>query len=164
MSRISGLVFLFVMISCGGQDSSDKKDGIADSDHRIFVTSLTFTGNMGGVDAADTLCSQAANSAGLERTYKAILSTSAIDAEVRLNITGGIYMFTDSSTPVLIAASGIDLWGTDSDPLKNAINRTEQYSIVNDNIWTGTNSEGGTFSTQNCNNWGREISIPNWFD
>lgn len=153
MKNKSLLISLFIIVSCGVQDSSDQKDGIADSDHRIFVTGATYNGALGGIAGADNLCMQAAQSIDLEREYRAILSTSSSDASSRLNITGGVYLFTSSSTRILVAASGIDLWGTSLDPLKNEINRSEQYALINDKVWTGTNSEGGDLPTDTCGDW-----------
>lgn len=153
MRKILMLTFFAGLVSCGVQDSSEQEDGISDSDHRIFVTGAVFNGAMGGLAGADTLCKQAAEGAGLTRQYRAILSNSTDDAEKRLNITGGVYMFTNSSTRTLIAASGIDLWGTNIDPLKNEINRSEQYAIITDSVWTGTGNEGGQIAGNTCNDW-----------
>lgn len=144
---------LIVTVSCGVQDSSDQIDGISDSDHRVFVTSVSYNGDLGGLAGADAECKQVAQSAGLGRNYKAILSSNSEDAEIRLNITGGVYLFTGSSTRVLVASSGIDLWGTSLGNLKSAINRDENYLLVSDKVWSGTNSEGGDFPTDNCGNW-----------
>lgn len=146
-------VFLILIVSCGVQEGGDQKDGISDSDHRVFVTSSTYNGNLGGFAGADSRCKEAADNSGLERTYKAIVSTSTSDAEVRLNITGGVYMFTNSSTRVLIASSGVDLWGATTVDLLNSINISEIYSSIISDVWTGTNSEGGQMATDTCSDW-----------
>src|SRR5262249_42934796 len=41
---------------------------------RVFVTSTTHDGNLGGLDGADAICASLAANAGLSGTYKAWLS------------------------------------------------------------------------------------------
>ena len=163
IKRSIQIFFLSLLVACGVQDSSNQKDGIADGDHRIFVTMTQYDGNLGGLSGADSYCSQAASSAGLERTYRAILSTDTVAAESRLNITGAVYIFSDDSTRSLVAASGIDFWGTDTENLRNTISISELYTVVSSNVWTGTTSEGGTMGTQNCNEWQSSSSGQNSF-
>lgn len=158
MKKFLFLVSFYVLVSCGVQDSSEDRDGISDADHRVFVTAMAFNGNMGGTTGADSYCMQAAAGANLERDYRAIIGDDTNSAESRLNITGAIYMYTNSATRELIAASGIDFWNTGLDFLKNSINKTEVYTTVNSNVWTGTTSEGGTTATQNCNEWQSSLS------
>lgn len=150
-------VSLIILTACGVNDSKDQQDGISNSDHRIFVTSISFNGALGGLVGADAECAQAAANVGLKKSYKAILSSSTEDAEIRLNITGGVYLFTDSSTRVLVATSGIDLWGTNIENLKNSINRDESYLLVNEKVWSGTSSEGGHMVTDSCSDWSSTI-------
>lgn len=152
MKRLSTISLLLIMTACGVQDSSDLKDGIADSDHRIFVTSASFTGSLNGLSGADQKCQDAKSSAGLERNYKAIVSVTGSEAKSRLNITGSIFMFTDDSTRELIAANGVDLWDTGNEDLINSVNRSEGYLTISDTVWTGTNNDG-SLAFETCNNW-----------
>jgi hypothetical protein len=55
----------------------------------MFVTSATFTGNLGGLTGADATCATAASAAGLPGTFVAWLSTSSVDAISRLGTARG---------------------------------------------------------------------------
>ena len=163
MKNVFHLSMLLMMVACGVQDSSGQKDGIADGDHRIFATMTVFDGNLGGLEGADAHCSSAAAKAGLTRDYNAILSTDTRSAESRLNITGTVYMFTDESTRVLVAASGIDFWNTNSQSLRSAITKSEIYTNVTSKVWTGTTLEGDVMPSQNCNEWQSSSSTQSSF-
>jgi hypothetical protein len=148
------LIILFTVVSCGVADSGDVTtiDGIIDSEHRIFVTSSTYSGNLGGVSGADDKCRQVAINAGLVRTYKAIISTSSSDASNRLLISGNIYVVTGADSRTLVANSGTDLWNTDSVNLNTTVNVDENYSVVAVTPWTGTTASGGA-GTDLCSDW-----------
>ncbi len=147
------LLSTFFLIACGVSDSSDEADGISSSDHRIFVTSNSFNGSLGGISGADDKCLLAARAAGLERTYRAILSTASSNAEERLNITGNVFVFTDSETPQLVAPSGVALWGTRLSSLNGAINRDEFFNLSAVSVWTGTGIEGDFIAGNTCSDW-----------
>lgn len=67
------------LTACGGSSDSDSDSNNADR-HRIFVTSTTYTGNLGGVVGADIVCTNVATGAGIPGSYKAVLSSSTEDA------------------------------------------------------------------------------------
>ncbi len=50
--------------------------GVPGDFRRVFVTSTTYSGNLGGLSGADAKCQTRAQAAGLSGTYKAWLSTS----------------------------------------------------------------------------------------
>jgi hypothetical protein len=55
----------------------------------MFVTSTTYTGNLGGLAGADAICRERANAGGRAGTYKAWLSTSTVNANTRLGTASG---------------------------------------------------------------------------
>lgn len=152
MKQLLFLSTLF-LVACGSPDGGDEIDGINSSDHRIFVTSSSFNGNLGGLSGANSLCNTAARGAGLSLNYSAILSTSSSDAETRLNITGNVFIFTDETTPQLVASSGVALWEANFNSLNSAVNRDELFNIVTANAWTGTGVEGRFIAGNGCDNW-----------
>lgn len=148
------LSLILTLISCGkAEGEGTQSDGLADSDHRVFATSSSYSGNMGGLSGADSKCKSAAEAAGLTRTYKAILSDSGNDAEDRLIISGEVYIIDSLGNSNLVVNSGVALWNTDSINLLSSIDLDENGNTVNDSVWTGTGSDGGVFFTDNCTNW-----------
>lgn len=55
----------------------------------MFVTSTTYTGNLGGLAGADAACQARANAAGRPGTYKAWLSTATVNANSRFGSASG---------------------------------------------------------------------------
>ncbi len=147
MMRIFLIILIFV--SCGTESSSDKKDGILDGEHRIFVSSQTYTGNIGGLEGADEKCTELARAAKLKRNYRAILSTSSEEAKTRLNLQGTVYLF-GSSGVLTVVELGTNLW---SGELLHEINFNENQESITANVWTGTDSDGGTFFDDHCQDW-----------
>ncbi len=73
--------------SVDGMDGASM-DGAGDvvtvpTHYRVFVTSGMFTGNLGGLAGADTICATAASSAKLGGTWMAWLSTAASTPAIR---------------------------------------------------------------------------------
>ncbi|HYL59494.1 MAG TPA: hypothetical protein VEU51_11520, partial [Candidatus Acidoferrales bacterium] len=57
--------------------------------NKVFVTSSTFDGNLGGQAGADADCASLASGAGLAGTFKAWLSTSGLNAKDKLGSARG---------------------------------------------------------------------------
>lgn len=147
-------VLMTSIISCGSPDgTTEDTDGLTPENHRVFVTSTSHQGNFGNLTTADLKCKEAAEGAGLTRTYRAILSTAAQTAISRLNFTGSIYIFTSTTEKLLVAASEADLWGSGSKVFLNKINIDEKYASTSGvSVWTGTTSDGGV-ANDNCTDW-----------
>ncbi len=146
-----------ILTACGSGTPGDgsSSDGVNSDDHRVFVTSTSYDGNLGGISGADTKCATAATAAGLERTYKAIITTADADTTAfkRLNFSGAIYTVDASDNSALVAASGADLWLAETKALLNDINLDENGATVSKTPWTGTSSDGGVISTSHCSSW-----------
>lgn len=142
---LSSLSLFFA--SCGGNGDGKSLD------HRIFVTTASYKGSqIGGVTGADEKCAAAASAAGIEGTYKAIISTSTSNIIDTLNFTGAVYKLTAVETKVEIVAVGSDLWNTRSVDLLAKVNRDESYAESSSNPWTGTDDDG-EHTDYNCTNW-----------
>ncbi len=98
---------------------------------RIFVTTSTFNGNLGGLSGADSKCNVDANKpSGSSSTYKALLNGN--------NATStGVAYYRSNGTTLIATATGGNLLG--SSALTNAINASAA------NVWTG--------ATSNCSTW-----------
>jgi len=115
---------------------------------RVFVTSTTVKGNLGGLAGADRVCGTLAAAAGLGGTWVAWLSShdgepQAID---RVTGTGPFRLVTGE----LVAASKSDLTGK---PLAHAIDRDENgVAVPKSRVWTGSGANG-RYLTKDCAKW-----------
>ena len=112
----------------------------------IFQTSEKWNGNLGGLAGADLKCMTAASNAGLNGTWKALLSTSTVDAKDR--IPDVVYKRMDAT---VIANNKADLFdGT----ILATININENGSIEGwTHVFTGSISDGTKRVGANCSNW-----------
>ena len=118
-------------------------------DVNVFVTSQTFTGDLGGVVGADAICQELACSAGLPGNYKAWLSDSSSSPANDFD-QGTAYSLVDGTA---IASSFADL--TDGS-LQNPINKDENGVTITSgilNVWTNTNDDGTRRSSTDCQGW-----------
>lgn len=166
-SGSSGLV-----ASCGNgivDDGEECDDGATDDGdgctaacvkewRRIFVTSQVYTGDFGGIDAADTICQSAAMSAGLQGTYRAWLSTNNESPEQRFIHSSVPYLLVDDT---LIAADWDDL--VDGE-LAHPIVLSELGTVPAPGthpctpvgvrvVWTGTTAQGTLLPDTTCTDW-----------
>lgn len=117
--------------------------------HRIFVTSTTTTGNLGGLTGGDAYCQNLADTAAIGGTWKAMLSSSTVNVLDRISITGPIYDINDD----LLAADSADLWdGSIAVPIKYAEDGSD---VGTQNVFTGSKTDGTKETTYNsfCGDW-----------
>ena len=118
---------------------------------RVFVTSTTQNGKLGGLTGADAICQGLADTALLPGIYKAWLSDDTNQPIDRLPFSTGPYHLVNGTK---IADNWDDL--TDGD-IDAAINRDEtgaQASSSLPNAWTNTNFQGGVDNpSAHCSNW-----------
>ncbi len=147
------------LADCNGNNVPDicdvtLADGVAANEHRVFVTSTTHNGNLGGLAGADAICQTLADAAGLTLDYVAIMSDSTTDANDRITLNGGpIYIFDSQGTRYAVKANG-NLW--DGQNLNRAINLSENGSPVSASVWTGT-QVNGTRAMHHCDTWTDEL-------
>jgi hypothetical protein len=119
----------------------------AASPKRVFISSQSYEGNLGGLAGADAKCAALASAAELTGTYAAWLSTSSVNAVSRF-APGARYTLVDGT---VLASSLADL--TDG-TLSAAIDLDENGVVTNSRAWTGT-APAGTACFQgsggNCN-------------
>ncbi len=113
--------------------------------HIIFTTNSFHPGSIGGVAAANTICQNAADTASLGGTWRAILSDSGTDARDNITISGNIF----STGGEFIASDSSDLWdGT----ISSALVRDENGDFQGGAVWTGTD-QSGVARSDNCSDW-----------
>jgi hypothetical protein len=118
--------------------------------HLFFMTSESYTGNLGGVAGADEKCARLAETANLAGTFKAILYTSAgwHDVSTRIAINGAVY---DTAGELIATAS--EFWWGDHQVL---MNRDERGHVIEDNPWAWTGITAGLPETNKCASDGAE--------
>lgn len=120
----------------------------------VFVTSLTYDGNLGGLAGADQVCQARATAAGLpQNTYKAWLSTSTENAIDRLGSARG-WVRVDGKP---FADTKADITGG---KIYHPIRVDETGAFVNDtsqlHVWTGTSKDGTLDPVEGgrtCSDW-----------
>lgn len=140
-----------------GNTNSNSITVTIDNFYRVFVTSTSYNGNLGGFAGADAKCNAAAADANLGGTWRAWLSdNSTTQAKDRISTYPGYNQLLSIKklNNVAIANNFADLIdGT----IASAINRYEYnfQTIKNYNVWTKT-TQYGTIHTENsydCNVW-----------
>ncbi len=120
---------------------------------RVFVTTDTYDGNLGGLDGADAKCQAAADGADLDGTYMAWLSDGLDSPGTRfITLAIGPYITVGGAT---VAGSYGDL--TDGS-INFKIDRTETGALVGgrSEAWTNTTFAGSSTSerdTESCGFW-----------
>jgi len=115
---------------------------------RVFVSSTTTSGDLGGLEGADESCQLLADAALLGGTWVAWLSTSDRDAIDRL-LGDGPFLLV--GTNEVVAASRAELT---SGTLQNDIERDEMGVQVPAAVWTGTDADGTAADSGNfCDDW-----------
>lgn len=143
--RISRLVLgFFLIIGWGGVAVPAHAQQI-----RVFATSSSGLGNVGGLAAADAICNDLADSAGLGGEWVAWLSTSSVNAIDRLTPgSGPIVRASDTGT--IIANDLADL--TDGS-LQNIVVLDENGAMPPTLcVWTGTTT-AGVLEGDTCSDW-----------
>lgn len=115
---------------------------------RVFVTSETYTGNLGGLTGGDAKCQALAESADLGGTWMAWLSDGNNSPSTRFVKSDIPYKLIDGT---LVANNWNDLT---SGTLRKPISKTESASIASGNEWvrTGTDTTGKT-TDFHCAGW-----------
>jgi cysteine-rich repeat protein len=132
----------------------------------VFVTSITYTGNLGGLDGADAKCNARAMVAGIGGTYRAWLSDMTGSPSTRMSKAGGPYRLVNGT---VVANNWADL--TDGN-LITAINLTELGTLPpqptfcgpgNTPVWTNTTTLGTLNQVgQSCGTWNGTDTQVQW--
>lgn len=117
---------------------------------RVFVTSTSYNGNLGGLAGADTKCQIRADAAGLGGVWKAILSDNNVAARDRIGYDWDV-LVTVGGRPV---TTKWEIW---NGFLANHLNMTEFNNPVGTGnfTWsaTGSSGESNNITDVSCQNW-----------
>jgi hypothetical protein len=136
----------------GDEDLAGTGDLGTGGPKRVFVTSLTYSGELGGIEGANAKCQLLADAAILGGSFRAWLSTtskSALD-----NVTGQgpwFYVVPDDFSDGKVFNNRANLM---TRPLL-ALNRDELGAAVSttEGAWTGTTLGGSISVGENCSSW-----------
>ncbi len=122
-----------------------------DSDKYVFLTSISYPADLGGLEGADAVCQSHADQVRLPGTYKAWLSDSTNSPSTRFNRLDSTYDYKLVNGTV-VADGWDDLTdGTIDTPI---IVTEENVTLANDVVPTNTATDGTAFNaTENCANW-----------
>jgi hypothetical protein len=124
-------------------------DGPLSNVNVMFVTSSTYSPNLGGFAGADHICASAAAGVGLPGTFVAWLSTSTVDAPSRLGSARG-WVRTDGmpfADTVGDLTSGHVLYPPEYDEYAEPVGDPYAYTM------TGTHGDGTHAAGQTCGDW-----------
>jgi hypothetical protein len=129
---------------CSGACASGQCIPVGSIPNVMFVTSTTFTGNLGGLAGADVQCNARAKAAALSGTFVAFLSTSAVTAGSRLGSAQG-WVRTDGR-PFANTVADLLAGNTLYPPVLDELGHL-QIDIV------ATGTTFGNVAARSCNDW-----------
>ena len=115
----------------------------------VFLSSLEYNGNLGGLTGADAKCNLLANVSGLRGNYKAWLSDDTDSPASRFTKSNTSYVLVTGKT---VAWNWADLT---SGTLRHSINTDEHATEYDYNYWAHSNTarDGTILGGAHCNNW-----------
>jgi hypothetical protein len=139
----------FGRLYCFGIDYTTSATVPTPTSRQVFLTDGTWTPG-GGIAAADTVCAQEAQAAGLVGSFKAVLPTQSEGANSRFNASGLAWSRPDGP---LVASSASAFFSSStllSSPNVSAAGRYVQAIGGGDEFWSGPWTIQGT---QTCSDW-----------
>jgi Protein of unknown function (DUF1554) len=118
---------------------------------RVFVSSLTHNGQLGGIAGANNMCQRLADAACLGGNWNAWLSDASTNARDNIGYNGTI-TYVRAANPMVIVAPQERLLDTATNNLNTTIALDEIGNVASRFVWTGTSSDG-TANGQDCSNW-----------
>lgn len=131
---------------CGAQSACEA--GACIDARRVFITSETFDGNLGGESGADANCQAAAAAASLGGTWRAYL----------LQEPGGLNRHSRPDVPH-IRLDGVriaDTWADLDSSVAAPLNVAETMQVVGGNAWTGM-SDNNPIGDMDCDDWSTAV-------
>lgn len=127
---------------------------------KVFVTSQTYNGNLGGVSGADSKCQARANAAGLDGTYRAWITGSNSDLSPTNRFERNDYL--DSLPYYLVNGERVaNNWAGLSSTLQHSINVDERgRGTGGGRVWTNTWRSGSRRGNYHCIDWSSSNGSP----
>ncbi len=118
---------------------------------RLFVSSAVFTPNFGSLAVADQVCATLAQTAGLTRTYIALMSSGSTSAYSRLPEATRFFQVNAEGSPVQLAKDRDALFSSSSSGPTFNENEVSVLSGIG-GVWTGMGANGSATGID-CNAW-----------
>lgn len=122
----------------------------------VFLSSYTYSGDLGGLEGADEKCNDLASAVGLPGTYMAWLSDSTVSVSDRISHSSVAYIRVDG---VVVAEDWNDLVDGELMSPINVDQNGIQHSLRK--AWTGTQVDGNKIvdrtSIYYCEDWTTDI-------
>lgn len=133
----------------------------------FFVTSQVYRGNLpvavsglGGLLAADQICTDSARGAGLAGRYKALVSSDEVDAIARIEDVGPWYS-ADGKT--MLFRNKASLASRPEVP-PNLDERGRPVDVSGGVVWTGSTTAGRKIPGSTCGGWTKEAGYAAYGD
>jgi hypothetical protein len=119
------------------------------SHKKVFVSSVTYNGNLGGISGADSKCQSLADAASLGGTYKAWLADSTgSDPDSNFTKSAVPYRMVDGTR---VADNWTDL--TDNILQTGIVLDENGAERLSQEVWTNSYGTGNHRSTADCSDW-----------
>lgn len=150
---VASATVLCLVLLCGcGSSTSNSSTG--QEKHYIFITSLTYQGDLKsaggsatGLAGADKICTNAGAASGIGGSWKAWLSDSATNAIDRITDVGPWYLV---GTDTMVFANKANL--TTTPRVQITISEDGTPPSLATSVWTGTQLSG-TKTSSTCQDW-----------
>lgn len=133
-------------------------DDLENPTNTVFVSSVNYSGDLGGPGGADAKCNQLAQAAGLSGFYMAWLGDSNTDPNTRFVKSNDPYVLTNGD---VIASNWTDLTsGSIAFPILYTENATLR-AIPSHMVWSNAYVTGITWNTNDCTSWTSTVETGN---
>ncbi|MEM7181607.1 MAG: DUF1554 domain-containing protein [Spirochaetota bacterium] len=150
-----------------GLDPNDVNVRNTDDEKVIFITTNSYTGNLGGITGADTKCNSDGNKPGNHpSTYKALLvdgtgspnrrgsvSANAGDSQLDWALAASTDYFRDDGTT--------QIFTTDANKIFSFGTLSASFNAGSDTVWTGLDDDWTGNSTNHCTQWTNNSAVDN---
>ncbi|PZP56060.1 MAG: hypothetical protein DI586_04885 [Micavibrio aeruginosavorus] len=123
----------------------------------VFVTSATYTGNLGGLSGADEICQKHANAAALPGKYMAWVADSSGSPSTRFYQSTVPYRLVDGTTTIANNWADLVDGGISSSISKNETGAT----VAGGGVWTNVASNGTVQGANSCSMWTEPTAAAN---
>ena len=129
----------------------------ATNSYIMFVTSLNYDGNLGGLSgspsATDSLCQARGDLLVSGYTWRAVIGDSGDSAASRISVSSSTDVRNLNGDLVIAGSTGLFAGGD----LTNAVSYDDSFAQTTARVWTGATSNGSNAS-DHCSQWGSSSS------
>lgn len=141
-----------LLLACNGDGKKDDRPRPPSPTANVmFVTSVGYTGDLGGITGGDARCQDRAAAAGLPGTYLAWLSDSTHDARDRL--AGARGWVRPDGLPVADTIDDLVWSRLYYPPLLDEFGHTLADDVTEGAVMTGTSYDGRVSAGDHCQDW-----------